>query len=173
MRGFTLVETLVAITVIATAMVVPLYSVQQSLNISRVARDQLIASSLAQEGIEYVREMRDSNYITNASAPGSRTWLAGIDGTQGGTQESANCQSPNVCYIDFRANEVTRNGGVLYLDSNNLYNQENQGLPTVFRRTLTYTSISATEVNLVVTVSWTTKGMPYTFTISERLHDWL
>lgn len=173
-RGFTLVETLVAITVVVMAIVGPLYIVQQSLNVSRSARDQLVASSLAQEGVEFVRGARDSNYIRNLATPGSRTWLASFDGTAGGTASSANCITAD-CVIDATQGTVSRTITPLYLSSTGLYNQAGSGTQTAFTRTIRLTAVSgsATEMTLTVTVTWTTKGVPYTMTLTERLHNWL
>lgn len=168
-RGFTLVETLVAITIIALAMVGPLYAVQQSLTAARNSRDYLIASSLAQEGIEYVRSIRDANYLTVLGG-GSRSWLYGLDGTGGST----NCTSP--CVVDPVRGTVSNTIEPLRLNNQNLYTQQG-GLPRVtpYTRTVQITAVpgSTTEVVVTVTVSWSAKGRPYTVTLIERLHNWL
>ena len=54
-RGFTLVETLAAITLIMVAIVAPMGLTVQSLSVAYYARDQITASNLAQEGIEAVK----------------------------------------------------------------------------------------------------------------------
>lgn len=171
MRGFTLVETLVAITVVVTAMVGPLYAVQQSLNASRTAREQLIASSLAQEGVEYVRGMRDSNYLYVLANPGSsRSWLFGVDGTAG----SVNCITA-ACVVDPTQNTVSRTIAPLYLSATNLYNQAGSGTSTIFTRRVQLTAVpgSVSEMVVTVTVTWTMKGQARNVTIVERLHNWL
>ncbi len=173
-RGFTLVETLVAITVIVTAIVGPLYAVQQSLNSSRSAREQLIASSLAQEGVEFVRSVRDGNYIRNTVTPGARTWLAGLDGSAGGVTSYANCITGD-CVVDPTQNTVSRTVTPLYLSSAGLYNQAGNGSASLFTRTVRITAVSgsATEIILTVTVTWTIRGQARSVVINERLHNWL
>jgi len=170
MRGFTLVETLVAITVVVTALVGPLYAVQQALNASRSARDQLVASSLAQEGVEYVRGIRDSNYLYVLRTSSARSWLFGVDGTGG----SVNCITA-ACVIDPTQNTVSRTIGPLYLSSTNLYNQAGSGTATKFTRTVQVAPVSGsvTEVTVTVIVTWTTKSQTRNVTITERLHNWL
>ncbi len=167
-RGFTLVETLVAITIIALAMVGPLYAVQQSLNASRSARDQLVASSLAQEGIEYVRSVRDRNYLVVLGG-GSRSWLFRLDGTGGSTS----CTSP--CVVDPVRDTISNTVTPLRLNNQNLYTQQNGFADTRFTRTVTVAAVpgSTTEAVVTVTVSWSTNGKPYTVTLTERLHNWL
>lgn len=169
MRGFTLVETLVAITVVVTAMVGPLYAVQQSLNASRTAREQLIASSLAQEGVEYVRAKRDSNYLFVLRTGSTRSWLYGLDGTGG----SVNCTSAT-CVIDPTQLTVSRTIGPLYLSPTNLYTQVAVvPTPTKYTRTVLLTPVSVSEMTVTVIVTWTTKNQTRNVTITERLHNWL
>lgn len=171
MRGFTLVETLVAITVVVTAMVGPLYAVQQSLNASRTAREQLVASSLAQEGMEYVRGLRDSNYLYVLANPGSgRSWLFGVNGTGG----SVNCITA-ACVVDPTQNTVSRTIAPLYLSATNLYNQAGSGTQTIYTRRVQLTAVpgSVSEMVVTVTVTWTTKSQTRNVTITERLHNWL
>lgn len=170
-KGFTLVETLVAITVVTMAMVGPFYAVQQALNASWSARDQLIASSLAQEGVEYVRGLRDGNYLYNlANASSPRSWLYGVDGT-GGTR---NCIAAN-CVVDVTQNTVSTTVGPLYLSTTNLYNQAGSGTATRFTRTVRLIAVSgsSTEMTVRVTVSWTTRGVARSIVIDESLHNWL
>lgn len=178
MRGFTLVETLVAITVVVTAMVGPLYAVQQSLNASRTAREQLIASSLAQEGVEYVRGIRDSNYLyVLRTRSTTHSWLFGLDGTcSSGTGTCpVNCITA-ACVIDPTQNTVSRSVGPLYLSTTNLYTQVAVvPTPTKYTRTVLLTPVtgSVTEMTLTVVVTWTTKNQTRNVTITERLHNWL
>ena len=54
-RGFTLIETLVGVTILLVAVVGPLYTAFQGVSLSLLARDQITASFLAQEGLEFVR----------------------------------------------------------------------------------------------------------------------
>lgn len=72
-KAFTLVETMVAITIVTLAITAALFSSNSSLVAANIARDQLTASYLAQEGIEHVRLQRDNQYLAaysgaNASA---------------------------------------------------------------------------------------------------------
>lgn len=67
--GFTLIETMVAITIITLAIAGPLVIANSAIVAARISRDQLTASYLAQEGIEYVRAMRDDNYLAVYNTP--------------------------------------------------------------------------------------------------------
>ena len=174
-RGFTLVETLVAITIIALAIVGPLYAVQQSLNSSRIARDVLIASSLAQEGVEYVRAVRDGNYLVNLSSPGTRNWLAGFNGSPGGTASYANCMAAD-CVVDTTQDTISRTITPLYLSTTGIYNQQGSGTATKFTRTVRLSSVPGSTVEQIlvtVTVSWDLQGKTQSVTVRDNLFNWL
>ena len=62
-RGLTMVETLVAISILTIAVVGPLGIIAQALHSSYYTRDQMTAYYLAQEAVEYVRNLRDTEGI--------------------------------------------------------------------------------------------------------------
>jgi prepilin-type N-terminal cleavage/methylation domain-containing protein len=75
-KGFTLVETLVAISILMLAILGPLSIATAGLRNSAFARDQITAFYLAQEGIEFVRYARDDNYLRGAV---DADWLEHLD----------------------------------------------------------------------------------------------
>ncbi len=182
MKAFTLVETLVAIAIISIAITGPFQVVQGVLQASYIARDELIATALAQGAMEYVRELRDSNAIYNNHHGGGTTWLQGLDGTVG----TPDCYA-NACVIDV-GQQVVRSCGAttcssalwpLYLSSNNLYNQgpsagtAGSGPVTKFTRQVRLTTTGDPNETLVtVTVSWNSHGA-HSIVITEDLRNWL
>lgn len=62
-KGFTILETLVAIAIILIAITGPLDIIAQSLKASYYSRDEVVAFYLAQEAIEYARNKRDNNFL--------------------------------------------------------------------------------------------------------------
>lgn len=77
-EGFTLIETLVAISILLIAIVGPISVIGDSLHKIYYAKDEMIASNLAQEGIEYMRHFRDNGRLDRASFPYG---LANVDYT--------------------------------------------------------------------------------------------
>ena len=65
-RGFTFIETLVAITVLLIAVVAPMSLAQDGILAARLAQDQIVAFYLGQEGVELVKNLRDNNRLNNA-----------------------------------------------------------------------------------------------------------
>ena len=167
-KGFTLVETLVAITILVISIVGPLYAVHRAIVASYTARDSLAATALAQEGAEFVRSTRDSNYLSNQS-----DWLYGLS-----TCMVTGAQGPSDygCGPDISSGSLEACGSSgctpLRLDTSYRYRQGGSGTPTRFARRVTISNVSPTEVEVIVQVTWSTLRIPYTVTVTEHLYNW-
>jgi Tfp pilus assembly protein PilV len=79
-RGFTVVETLVAIFVLLIVTTGPLSFVQSGLRSSFMARDQIVAFYLAQDALEMIKNKLDNTYFEVIGTSGDYTeWLNGLD----------------------------------------------------------------------------------------------
>lgn len=76
-KGFTILETLVAISIILIAITGPIDIIGQALKNSYYSRDQITAFYLAQEAIEYARNQRDDNALARVPIA---NWLNGVTG---------------------------------------------------------------------------------------------
>lgn len=150
---------MVAITVLSLAVVGPFQAIRSAFSNSIIARDQLISTALAQEGIEHIRSVRDNNYLSGAS-----DWLSGL----------GSCM-PGPCVVDTTQNTVSSTIAPLRLTTAGLYTQQNVpgSQATRFTRTVTITSLSATQARITVTVSWTTAGGTFSVNVTDNIHDWL
>ena len=165
-KGFTLIETFVAIAVLLISLVGPLSIAAQSLRSAYYARDQITAFYLAQEAIEYVRAKRDQNYFPTPHNP----WLNGLD----------NCVSPSVCTVDYKnfADNVCSGGNcsalLISAAPEYIFNTQS-GTPSLFTRSLTIVPIPGTpdEVTLQVTVRWVSAGISRSFQLKEDIFNWL
>ena len=72
-KGFTIIETLVAISILMIAIAGPLTIANQAITSAITAKNQMIASNLAQETIEYINNIKDNNIV------GNNDWLHGVD----------------------------------------------------------------------------------------------
>ena len=85
-RGFTLLEVITAIFILTVGTGASFALIQQTLLASSLIEFKLIASYLAQEGIEIVRNIRDTNWLQeqrNTEPAKSSPWDDGLCG--GGT----------------------------------------------------------------------------------------
>lgn len=181
-KGFTLIETLVAVTILAVAIVAPMSLTTQSLSAAYYARDQMIAFHLAQEAIETIRAVRDENILG-----GEADLLAGIPA--GGT--------PFI--VDSRDNEITVcdqgspaqcpamripesiNDPIFYayrdVDStDDIYVTPLGWVDTRFRRTIQAELLTGSidEIKITVTVSWQTGSYQQrNVTMRTNMYRWI
>lgn len=94
-RGFTLIETMVSIFILTTALVSMLSLTTSSLFASKYANNEITASYLLQEAIDYIRSDRDSIAFQQADYEGGgwSNFIKKYD-TDGG------CFTQDGCYID-------------------------------------------------------------------------
>jgi prepilin-type N-terminal cleavage/methylation domain-containing protein len=112
-RGFTLVETLMAVLLLSLAIAGPLTIASKSLQATLIAKDQDTAFYLAQDGIEYIWWVRDTNRLQ-----GNADWLAGLDGTADSVISSVDGQNGDCvssggtqfCTVDTYANAIASCG---------------------------------------------------------------
>ncbi len=62
--GFTLIETLVALTIITIGIIGPLTLLQRSLNATVYAKEKVTAIFLAEDALEYLKNVRDSDALS-------------------------------------------------------------------------------------------------------------
>ncbi|PJE74182.1 MAG: hypothetical protein COV01_01630 [Candidatus Taylorbacteria bacterium CG10_big_fil_rev_8_21_14_0_10_41_48] len=170
-RGFTLVEAMVAISILSLSITGPMIIAQKGIGSAIYARDQITAFYLAQEAVEYIRNVRDSNRINQAS------WLSYLP----------TCLAGGTCQIDARYTDYTNESAisaclsgtcpVLSFDtSQNFYGYGSGGSweSTRFTRDVQVTETQANkEAVISVTVSWNTNlfAPTRTFTIKEYIYN--
>lgn len=144
-KGFTLIETLVAITILMISIVGPLTIAQKSFMAAITARDQVIASFLAQDMMEQLKNSRDNALL--ASPPTSFTnWVIG--------KLSSSAVCPN----------TDGTSCAVYFQDNGTYGTDKKINPSKFTRWAYYTlniagNPSSTpnadhEVKVTVIVKW-------------------
>jgi prepilin-type N-terminal cleavage/methylation domain-containing protein len=166
-RAFTLVETLVAIAILTVAVAGPLFTANTATVATNVAHDRVTASYLAQEGIEYVRMMRDNAFLASGllSDPG---WSAFVGGP------ISSCVSgPCVLTPSHPTGVLSACSGacpVLYI-ANNQYTQDSGAggaQATPFTRTIQFTE----GKYVTATVFWSYRETVYSVEIKEELTAW-
>ncbi|OGF71823.1 hypothetical protein A3E35_02440 [Candidatus Giovannonibacteria bacterium RIFCSPHIGHO2_12_FULL_44_22] len=163
-RGFSLLETTVATAILVAAVIGPLTLASSSIRSSSQAKNNLVAASLAQEGMELMRNYRAKNVFEGNS------WIAGM----------GSCSSPAGCQIDATILEIAACGAPcsnLNLNQNSgLYSYDTVALPTIvptiFIRTINIETVNTTEIKIKVSVAWQELFGLQKFTLEEHLLDW-
>ena len=171
-KGFTLVESLVAVSILLIAVVAPMSIIGGSLAQVSTARDQMTAVNLAQEGIEAVRQKRDSNMLDKWITVGSTTvWDAGLaTGVDAYLVDSATVTPLVSC-----GGVCTAAQKIIYQDqATRLYHQyvsSPVGSAKPFSRAVTIADIVAgREKKITSTVTWkTSNGVTKTIAVSESI----
>lgn len=166
--GFTLIETLVAIVILTTAIAGPLTIAAKSFMAATVVKDQITAFYLAQDAVEYIRFKRDTNRLAGSS------WLTGLDG--------GICTGATGCYLDSTGNNPANPTfcpgtcqPLRYDTTNNRFTYTG-GTATIFKRTIVITTpvgTNADEASITVTVSWSDQaGITRSVVVLENMFNW-
>jgi prepilin-type N-terminal cleavage/methylation domain-containing protein len=176
--GFTLVETLVAISILSLSIAATFTAVQNGLQNSTLAKDQTTAFYLAQEGMEFIKNKRDENALNSINEQPNPTtnWLTGLS-----DDPDDPCYFGKVCRVDVTVsppNNVARCGdnfddcAVLSQDPDTGLFGYSSGSPTIFKRSIKFKEIVVNrEVEVTIQMSWTSRWGPKTFTITEILFN--
>lgn len=174
MRGFTLIETLVAVSLLSISIVAPMSLTAQSLSTAFYARDQITAFNLAQEGLESVRAIRDGQILQiSQNVDASSIDLFGpIPIDTDFTIDSRESDVARAIQTCSGTCQPLQTDGALYG-----YDPDTVVWPaTYFTRTIraSYVGASQDEIRVSVTVSWPTANMQRrTFVIYDNLYRWV
>ena len=155
--GFTLMEVLVAIFLITAGVLGAMAVVNQTTTFIQGTSSRLVAAYLAQEGIEIVRNIRDSNFL-KIHKEGEGNWDDGLTGCLGG------------CEADY--NDLALISADRYLKIDAGFYNYNSGLDTPFKRKITITPDGSDILKVSVEVSWQERGRAHQVTAQENLYQW-
>ena len=175
--GFTLIETLVAISLLSIAIVAPMALTAQSLATAYYARDQITAFYLAQEAIEAVRAIRDAQILKIAqNTTGEPINLFGpIPVPQTGGDRPFTIDTRKTTPSE-AISECVTSCPQLETDGT-LYGYEPGWVNTNFTRTVRarfITNSNQDELRITVIVQWKTGAFKErSFSIQEDLYRWV
>lgn len=181
-KGFTLVETLVALSIFIISVVGIMTVLATGLTNITNAKNKMIATFLAQEGIEYIRNIRDTYVLYDPEGQGT-SWSDFLKKYQ------PICESPKGCYfniisnLDFwedywitKINFYNCGSGVcpllFYDPTNGKYNNNGNGIKTSFVRKITLSLIENDEIKVTSTVTWGS-GNSKSVSFTQNLFNWI
>ncbi len=192
-----MLEAVIASGIIVTAVAAALTLVSRSIAAEKAAEDAIVAGNLAREGIEVVRNIRDSNWLAGAA------WDGGIAGAAGDTTGVPIFNpATNAWNVDFAPSAITDAEAVVYRYATGAGNavvglfvqaasRPSAAVATPFSRLLTLDPIcydgvggwavsadgtcgSNEKIGIRVTsrVQWQSPGGPRAVTMDEQLFNW-
>jgi prepilin-type N-terminal cleavage/methylation domain-containing protein len=176
-KGFTLIETLIAIMFLLISITAPLSAASNGLAASFFARDQIVAFYLAQDVVETIKYLRDNHVLTN----GSGTWLNGL----GGCRTTA-VGTTTRCRINTSARPLTStalvsclapscNGQLYYNTTTRRYTHDITAITSKYQRVAYVTEIvDNKEAQIIVEVSWNSNVFSTRkVVIQENIYNWV
>lgn len=157
--GFSLMEILVVLFIVSVSLLGVLSLIIQNIQVQSINKNNLIASSLSQEGIELIRQIRDNNW---------KNTLPFDTGLASGSYR-----------IDYRHNIAylvsTPSDYLLYTQNGFYVHNDGVGVdfvPTIFSRQIVIDKLSSDTLQVRSIVSWVDHQRPYRYELQTLLYDW-
>ena len=149
--GFSLIGVIVSLFIIAIGLTGIVSLSSMSLKSSTTSKMRLIASGLAQEGVEVVRDLRRANVEWD-------DWYSVL------SNGDYRVQYDNASLISFSDTPLKINAQEYY--------QYDSGDNSPFYRKINFNKVSANELKLTVEIKWKIRNQWSSLTIEDRLWNW-
>ncbi|MFA5228268.1 MAG: type II secretion system protein [Candidatus Paceibacterota bacterium] len=158
LKGFSLIEMLISVVIITTGIVGTFSVISSFSEQSKQLRDNFVAAYLVQEGIEIVKNIRDTNRIQ------SNLWDDGLENCYTGCEAS---------YNDSTLSSWVGEGRVLYIENSSGHYKyldvpASNDVRTYYKRRITIATITENEVEIRIDVYWEDKSM----TAKTIIYNW-
>ena len=158
--GFTMIEMIVAVSVFSIGILGVFSLVSNVVSAMNNTSNRLVASYLAQEGMEIVRNIRDSNFLKINMREEGVVWDQGLTDCSGG------------CEIDYTSNFLVSFADRFLKVNNDFYQYDLVSEESIFKRKIKISEGSPEIRNVSVTVWWEERGIRYEVQAEENLHNW-
>ena len=159
--GISILEVVVAVMIIAMGMVGVLSLVIQNVEAQYINKNLLMASGLAQEGLELVRNVRDLNWLTTSNA-----WNQGIVGDGTYVIDYGGLASVNMA-----VNSIDEAGARLYVNNNGLYTHTVTATATNFYRLITVVD-NTDYLDIKCAIRWKDGTQNHNYVAETYLYNW-
>ena len=168
-RAFTLVETMVAISIFTLAVTALMAALASGISNTTFAKQKMTATYLAQEGIEYVRNMRDSDVLGGST--GWSSFVTNLTSTYpfcADSSKSCGFSFLNSSFVDCSTSDQCK----LKINNAGSYDIGNSGgVDSGFTRKINITNVTANEKKVTSTVTWGSSP-EHSIGFSENLFNW-
>jgi len=175
-KGFTLLEVIGAIFILTVGAGSAFILISQTLSAASLVKERLIASYLVGEGIEIVRNIRDTNWLQARDPAKTSPWDDGLCSTSPcywqtdyttrtftDTADFEQCSDPEYNCRPYDGTTLKIDGG--------FYNYTS-GTETIFKRKITIEKLDSDNIKVEVNVEWTEKGRTHNLKAIEYLTSW-
>lgn len=156
-KSFSIIEALLTVFILSVALfsIGALFAAQTSL--SHYLMNRFVAVLLAQEALEIVRNIRDTNFVQDMD------WRTNLP----------ECTNSSPCQLDYLSNSLVASSTTqpLVINSNGFYAQ-GLGTSTKFKRIVTFPKVESDYFDAQVEVSWEEGGQHHSFKAKERFYNW-
>lgn len=166
--GFTIIETILAMAVIVIGIVAVIALAAKSANVINTANDKIIATFLAQEAIEVVVNIRDTNWIQgepwrgvgDAEIPTTNQGVVDFDSTSVAieTNPSFYCMERRTGQKDYMHGPPCNSGFNRHLEIRDV-SESIGGVPVDF-------------IEVEAIVDWSQGGVNHQISVVDHLYDW-
>lgn len=154
--GFTLVEILAVLFVLSIGLIGVLSLIVQNIQSQNINKRTIAAYQLAQEGLELVRKVRDTN------------WKNGNDWNQ-----NLAAGTYFMDYLDATPNLVVHStDGDLYMSVGGFYVHGGVSDPTPFSRTIEIIPIDAGSMRVYSHIVWYDRDKVFNYDLETLFYDW-
>ncbi|MBI4653179.1 prepilin-type N-terminal cleavage/methylation domain-containing protein [Candidatus Kuenenbacteria bacterium] len=165
-KGFSILEVIVSLAIITVGILAVLSLFTQTIRSGEVSINQEIATNLAQEGIEVIRNKRDSNWIKL-----NIDWNNEISKT---SDYKVNFENNNKWDIK---SEGVSGFQKLYLRDDKIYthndkDNEIKNISTIFKRRIEIDNTTVDILKITSTVQWTERSSNYSIILKDNLYNW-
>lgn len=162
-KGTVLLEVMFAITIMIVGLLAVLRLLSRSISLNRVVSNQLVATYLAEEGIEVAKNILDANTI--------KIGIGNLLNNSNQWNNGFNSASHEVDYQSL-ALETNQNRPLLF-DSNTGRYGYSVGSSTPFRRRIDVDRIGNDELRIISRVNWTIRGgATSTVVLEDHFYNW-
>ena len=157
-KGFTLIEVITVLLVVSLGMVGVLSLIVQNIQSQSLNKNTLIAYQLAQEGIELVRQVRDTNWRNNID------WRTNLE--TGTYYMDYLDVAPHLAQIRAEGNLSQDEGGMYYSTPNVVFSGNG------FSRIIAITDRVDEGILVTSNIYWSDHGRDYFYSLEALLYDW-
>ncbi len=172
-RGFTLIEMLAAIAIIGTGIMAVFMAVQSGLKAIDYSNARLTAAGLAQEGVEIVKNIRDTNFLKHIYLDPDTGWTEGLSAGEFEVEyKDPHTTNPQLTEPYCSPNCTPNDLRYLRKTSGEFYNYS-IGEDTRFKRKLRIEEVDLDQLKLIITVYWRTQAGNYNQAdLIQHIYNW-